>query len=75
MWDLDRSAARGMMACRGLFVFSHENELGNAPAHKLFELISVHRCDGVAAPRAFIDYAVRINEAGLPDEVTLTQLV
>ena len=36
MWELDRSASRGMMAPRGLYVFSHDNKLGRAPAHKLF---------------------------------------
>ncbi|MDP2182789.1 MAG: type I-C CRISPR-associated protein Cas7/Csd2 [Actinomycetota bacterium] len=41
MWDLDRSSSRGMMACRGLYVFSHTNRLGNAPAQDLFDLGSV----------------------------------
>ena len=41
MWDLDRSASRGLMACRGLYVFSHADKLGNAPAHELFERVSV----------------------------------
>ena len=45
MWDLDRSAARGLMACRGLYVFSHENSLGNAPAHRLFGE-NTHRAKG-----------------------------
>ena len=43
MWDLDRSSARGMMACRGLIVFSHESSLGNAPAHQLLERIAIPR--------------------------------
>ena len=30
MWDLDRSAARGMMACRGLYIFSHESDAVNS---------------------------------------------
>ncbi len=38
MWDLDHSASRGMMACRGLYVFSHNDKLGRAPAQDLFEL-------------------------------------
>ena len=41
MWDFDRSAARGMMACRKLCVFSHESPLGDAPAHRLFESINI----------------------------------
>ena len=42
MWEQDRSAARGMMTCRGLYVFSHATPLGDAPAHKLFEHLDVH---------------------------------
>lgn len=75
MWDLDRSASRGMMACRGLYVFSHENGLGNAPAHNLFERIQVRRKEGVEAPRQFSDYAVSVNKVDLPTGVTLTTLV
>ncbi len=75
MWDLDRSAARGMMACRGLYVFSHAGPLGNAPAHDLFSTISVRRQPGVNAPRAFDHYEVVVNEEALPDGVTLTRLV
>jgi CRISPR-associated protein Csd2 len=75
MWDLDRSSSRGMMACRGLYVFSHESPLGNAPAHTLFDAIAVRRREGVEAPRSFADYEVEVNEAALPKEVTLTRLV
>jgi CRISPR-associated protein Csd2 len=75
MWDLDRSAARGMMACRGLYVFSHTSSLGDAPAHELFERITVKRKDGVDAPRAFSDYAVAVSAAPLPDGIALTTLV
>ena len=39
MWDIDRSAARGFMALRGLYVFSHESKLGNAPAQALYGII------------------------------------
>ncbi len=75
MWDLDRSAARGMMACRGLYIFTHESPLGNAPAHQLFERITVARRPEVKAPRAFADYVVQVDEAGLPEGVGLTRLV
>ncbi len=75
MWDLDRSASRGMMACRGLYVFSHESSLGNAPAHLLFERLQVERRPEVAAPRLFKDYVVSIDDAGMPAGVTLTRLV
>jgi len=75
MWDLDRSASRGMMACRGLYVFSHDSSYGNAPAHALFERISVSRKEGVEAPRRFSDYEVSVGEKDLPSGVTLTRLV
>lgn len=74
MWDLDRSASRGLTGCRGLYIFSHDSKLGNAPAHKLFELITVERKPDVDAPRAFADYTVTIDESRLPEGVTLTRL-
>jgi CRISPR-associated protein Csd2 len=74
MWDLDHSASRGLMSCRGLYVFSHENALGNAPAHKLFEKLETHLRDGVTAPRRFQDYVVTLNRE-MPSGVTLTPLV
>ncbi len=74
MWDLDRSASRGMMACRGLYVFSHENGLGNAPAHVLFERVEVHRKDGVESPRQFANYNVMVKEE-TSEGITLTRLV
>ena len=74
MWDLDRSASRGMMACRGLYVFSHESSLGNAPAHQLFERIRVSRRPAVVAPRSFHDYTVEVDASGLPEGIALTTL-
>ncbi|RJQ29545.1 MAG: type I-C CRISPR-associated protein Cas7/Csd2 [Peptococcaceae bacterium] len=75
MWDLDRSASRGMMACRGLYVFSHDNSLGNAPAHNLFDRINPKRREEVQTPRKFEDYVVMLNDSDLPEGVTLTRLV
>ena len=43
MFENDHSAARGKMAVRELVVFKHESELGNAPAHKLFERVTAAR--------------------------------
>ena len=71
MFEHDRSAARGEMATRGLYVFKHESELGNTPAHSLFERIHVTRNAGIEAPRSFADYTVRIDGEGLPAGVTL----
>ncbi len=75
MWDLDRSSSRGLMACRGLYVFSHETELGNAPAHALFDRITIKRKEGVQASPSFADYEVTVNEADLPEGIALSQLV
>ena len=75
MWEFDRSASRGMMAPRGLFVFSHESKLGNAPAHKLFERVTATLKSEVTVPRRFENYEVMVDEANLPAGVHLTQLV
>ncbi len=75
MWDFDRSASRGEMSCRGLYIFSHESKLGNAPAHKLFDLINVEKNAGVETPRSFQkDYSVSVDENGVPEGVSLTSL-
>lgn len=74
MWDLDRSAARGQMACRGLWVFTHTSPLGDAPAAKLFGRVNVSKRDGVVAPRSFEDYVVAVTAEGLPPEVSLRSL-
>jgi len=74
MWDFDRSASRGMMACRGIAVFTHENQYGNAPAHRLIDRVTAKKRDTVIAPRTFADYDVTIADGDLPDGVTLTRL-
>lgn len=69
MFEHDRSAARGEMATRGLYVFKHDSELGNAPAHTLFERIQVRRSTEI--PRSFADYTVTVNEVDMPTGVTV----
>ena len=73
MFEHDRSAARGEMTTRGLYVFQHDSELGNAPAHALFERVQVQRNMGVEVPRSFADYAVSVAADDLPNGVTLMQ--
>ena len=75
MFEHDRSAARGEMATRGLYVFKHDSKLGNAPAHSLFERINPQLKEGITVPRAFADYKVDINETELPNGVTLKRIV
>lgn len=74
MFDVDRSAARGLMSAQKLIVFRHESALGNAPANKLFDLVNIKKnCDG--APRSFSDYTVTIHEENLPKGVSVDELI
>jgi CRISPR-associated protein Csd2 len=74
MFDHDHSAARGKMNARKLIVFKHDTALGNAPAHKLFDLVKVSRSNGNEGPaRAFSDYKVQVNNSDVPDGVTLEE--
>ena len=66
MFDHDRSASRGTMAPQKLVVFKHQSALGNAPAHKLFERVTVVRKSGVSVARSYSDYDVRVDKTGLP---------
>lgn len=77
MFEHDRSAARGEMAARKLIVFKHDHPMGNAPAHKLFELVKVVRTAGEAdtPARSFADYQVSIDRAGLPAGVTIEEVL
>lgn len=77
MFDHDRSAARGEMATRGLIVFKHQSDLGNAPAHKLFERVTVARLEEAegSPPRSFEDYAVAINTIDLPTGISIERLI
>jgi len=71
MFEHDRSAARGEMTTRGLFIFKHASELGNAPAHSLFKRIQPMLKEGVIAPRDWEDYDVAVNRENLPQGVEL----
>ena len=75
MFEHDRSAARGEMATRGLYVFKHDSELGNAHAHTLFDRIQIKRKADVDVPRSFADYTVSVDEANLPAGVSLDKRV
>ena len=75
LFEHDHSAARGKMATRKLIVFKHDSELGNAPAHRLFDLVKVVRLDGSKPTRNFGDYRVEIDQAGVPQGVTLIEKI
>lgn len=65
MFEHDRSAARGEMSTRGLYVFKHDSELGNAPAHNLFDLIQAKKNTDEPA-RDFSDYTVTVDDSKIP---------
>jgi len=71
MFEHDRSAARGLMSTQRLVVFKHDSALGNAPAHSLFDLISIKRKDETKPARTFSDYDFKIDEDKLPKGVSI----
>lgn len=75
MFEHDRSAARGTMAARKLFVFKHGSALGNASAHRLFQLISIERPNEGDPARRFSDYRVVVDGKGVPAGVELIEIV
>ena len=73
MFEHDRSAARGLMGAQKIIVFKHDSALGNAPANKLFDLVSVKRKDSVEVARSFADYEVTIAQP--PAGVAIIELL
>lgn len=71
LFEHDRSAARGKMSTQALIVFQHESKLGNAPANRLFDAVTVTRKDFSRPPRSFSGYDVSINEKAIPDGVNV----
>ena len=87
MFEHDHSAARGQMSTRKLILFRHDNALGNAPAHQLFDIVKIGRAvdgefraidarlDNIGPARKFSDYAVNIDSAALPDGVEIVEVL
>lgn len=74
MFDQDHSAARGMMATQKLIIFKHDSALGNAPSHKLFDLVKIAKKDDVVVPRKFADYEVVVpKKEDLPSGVEVIE--
>ena len=73
MFEHDHSAARGKMAARRLVVFKHDSDLGNAPSHKLFELVKVSKAGDANPPRKYGDYVISVDKA--PDGVTIIEKI
>ncbi len=76
LFDFDASAARpaGSMAVRKLIVFKHDSQLGNAPAHKLYDAVKIVRKEGIDAPRSIEDYDIIIDKAAIPAGVTVEEI-
>lgn len=74
MFESDHSAARGKMALRKLIVFKHSTELGEAPAHKLFDAVKVCRTNDETVPRKYSDYMVEIDEKAIPESITCIRM-
>ena len=78
MYDHDRSASKGMMSVTELIVFRHtgtdsnpeqrtrQAKLGCAPAHKLFELVSVNKKADIEYPRGLNDYSFIMKLSSVP---------
>lgn len=70
MFEHDHSASRGQMAVRKLFLFEHSSKLGNAPSHRLFDLVKVKKkTEGPV--RSIHDYAFIVDHEQVPNEVRL----
>lgn len=73
MFELDHSAARGKMAVRRLIIFKHSKELGDCPAHRLFDAVEVKRKQDVVYPRAYADYTVAVHRDRIPETVEVIE--
>lgn len=72
MFENDHSAARGKMCMRKLYVFKHENVLGNCPSHLLFDKIRISPKNEEMPPRSFHDYIIEV-DGQLPAGVELME--
>ena len=74
MFEVDHSAARGMMSTCKLIIFKHDSALGNATSKSLFDRVKISRSpDGDNPPRSFDDYVVTINKDNLPSGVEIIE--
>jgi CRISPR-associated protein Csd2 len=74
MFDHDRTATRGIMTLRGLYVLSHSDAFGSAPAQSLLDRVRVDPVTGVGAPRGITDYKITADLGNLPPEITFEAL-
>lgn len=74
MFDLDRSAARGLMSARKLIVFKHASKLGDAPANTLFDAVKIEKLSAESA-RNFSDYEISVDTSKVPTSITIENLI
>jgi len=74
MLEHDRTATRGIMTMRGLYVLSHSDAFGNAPAQSLLDRITAELVPGVGSPRQFTDYKIGVDLDDLPEGITFEAL-
>jgi len=74
MLEHDRTATRGIMTMRGLYVLSHSDAFGNAPAQSLLDRITAELVPGVESPRQFTDYKISVDLDDLPEGITFEAL-
>lgn len=74
MFDIDRSAARGLMSAQKLIVFKHSSILGNAPANQLFDLVKVEKSTD-QTPRSVADYSITIDRDHVPEGVEVEEFI
>ena len=87
MYEHDRSASKGVMTVRKLYVFKHvgtdtnaeqrqaQAMLGCAPAQNLFSLIQPKLNDDVQSARKFGDYTITVDHERLPAGVELIEML
>lgn len=75
MFESDRSAARGLMGTRKLFVFEHSSKMGNTSVQPLFDAITVKRNDENKPARDFSDYTISVDTGKIPESVRLIEKV
>jgi CRISPR-associated protein Csd2 len=73
MFEHDRSAARGLMGTRKLFIFEHTSKMGDAPVQQLFDAITVKRLDESKPARDFSNYTVTVDRSRIPQGVALIE--
>lgn len=75
MFELERSASRGQMTPQALYVFKHDDALGNAPAHRLQKRVTVAKKNADTPPRTCDDYQILFDESDMPAGITVERLI